>query len=64
MKIQYKVKGKAWKLMALKGILISHAITSYTNFIEGSLTCTCKDNGELVILQSACNKLELKYHQL
>lgn len=59
----YIIKGKMWKLMALKANLKLSGIPSNYNPFTGSLLVRIKDGGELVVLQDGCKELNLTYKQ-
>ena len=61
--ISYKVSGKRWELNIIKTALFAAHIPCLHMEIQGFLLVTCKDNGELVVLQNACKLVGLKYQQ-
>lgn len=57
----YKVKGKAWKLVILATELRTNRINCYYAPLGGFIKVEINNGAELIILQNACNELDLKY---
>ena len=57
----YKVRGKKWKLLALKAALIMEGVQSNYNIFGAYLFVTIKRSNDLLVLQKNCSELGLKY---